>query len=1184
MIRKNNNLIKFFTITMLVLVSLAFMNSGDGGKKTVNKNTAAGDAYRFFINNIDMPINREGVLADVSVGGGAEGGQLNGKTFLFSGGFFLSGKTKGIPWANAVASASRIQDYERGTYQYGTNDGRNQIYVLKQSDGDFASSWEEWKDAVALGAYYHDGNGDGVYNPVDLNGNGKWDPSEDRPDLIGDATAWLVIKDSQRPALRRFIDVDPQGIEIRQSVFGFASKGLTGNIIFVRYSIVNTGQVADTLDDVYFGVWADADLGGSDGYTDDLVGCDTLINAGFTYNEGDDPVWGATPPCFMIDFFQGPIAYVPGISFVDANGNGSFDPGDTPLDTAHNVQGQFRGVLAYPGATNLGMSSFVQYIQSHPTQGDPSTQFEARNYMLGFDKKGDNIDPAKWAFGGVFQNNTQLTDSNQIRALNINSKFMYSGEPRIPRNGWLNIGPDDQRQMSNTGPFKLIKGQSVDIVAAYVVGVGNDALDAITKAKTIDETAQLLFDTNFPTLPSPPVIKYTTKNGADFIDVTWDTYAQANYVGIDTVLDVERRLQGFYVTAFRTRAKSDLVNGQINSKVIADYQIDNFIKSVYKIAPNGGQDLVIKEVVANNKLNPTVYRDPASGRIRLRIESDPFTGGPLVKGHEYYFAITQYYLNHKVIVPRAGGSFGTPGDYYDPVGGAIEEFETPLIFAVFGEDQYSPALRGTISTHNGIATGAQMKILTVVPEQLTGDEYAVEFFQDKNQVAGTSYSAYWRLKNNRTNSILIDSSKSYDYDTTNFAGKLTDGFLVKIKDIVPKIDLSNVAYQPSSNKWYRNFNPDNSIGVFYVGRDNPQSSAPRMNTISPVFSDIIRSDRLRKVELRFGAPNAGKAYRYLNGYSGTNITRFTNTVYAGYVAPSDTVGRGKVDNWNSTTNRANGFVDVPFTAWVVDDKYGEQRQLAVGFVEFSSVSGVNPRGTPDGIWDPGVFNSSPLGNEAIIIFDASYDPTGNQIALTGGTGVNKADILRGYTINDPGASDDDKKIATSKWFNALYVVALKKDTTGLFFNNGDRLTIPMKTYPYTALDKFTFKTTLNGRLSEDQQKVLFSKVNVFPNPLFGYNPATSYANTPSDEPFVTFSNLPENVTIKIFSLAGTLIRTLDVSDKSSATSTFLRWNLKNEDGLRVASGLYIAIVSSPQFGEKILKFSIIMPQKQIQQY
>src|SRR3989304_1750117 len=197
---KRKTSLKIISVFCIALVSFSFTMSGDCGKKgTYKGNFKAGDSYRLFINNIDMPMNRTGVMANVSIDG-REGGMLDGKTFLFSGGFYMSGVTNGLTWANAVASASRTEDYIAGTYESGKDDPRAQLYVLRQKEGDFAESWNEWKDAVDLGAYYYDGNRNGIYDPEDLNGNGKWDKEsspgagdgEDRPDLIGDETVWGV--------------------------------------------------------------------------------------------------------------------------------------------------------------------------------------------------------------------------------------------------------------------------------------------------------------------------------------------------------------------------------------------------------------------------------------------------------------------------------------------------------------------------------------------------------------------------------------------------------------------------------------------------------------------------------------------------------------------------------------------------------------------------------------------------------------------------------------------------------------------------------------------------------------------------------------------------------------------------------------------------------------------------------
>ena len=198
-----------------------------------------------------------------------------------------------------------------------------------------------------------------------------------------------------------------------------------------------------------------------------------------------------------------------------------------------------------------------------------------------------------------------------------------------------------------------------------------------------------------------------------------------------------------------------------------------------------------------------------------------------------------------------------------------------------------------------------------------------------------------------------------------------------------------------------------------------------------------------------------------------------------------------------------------------------------------------------------------------------------------------ADLRGGNNYKIPATvniSNSDRKISASPYLNTLYVLGVENKDNGSNFTSGDRFVIPVETYPYTPEDVFEFKTSQGGALTYDEQKSLFDKVNVYPNPLYGYNVATSYTNSAADDPFVTFTNLPEEVTIKIYTLSGSLIRTLTNFDKSSVTSPFLKWDLQNESGLRVASGLYIAIVSSQKFGEKILKFSIIMPQKQIPRY
>ncbi|HCY76179.1 MAG TPA: hypothetical protein DHV28_09685 [Ignavibacteriales bacterium] len=1195
--KNNKSLYQFRFLILLLIVaplSLGFLGDDKTGTKpkteslnkivsTTDEGGKKGDAYRLNINNINLPLNRKGIIAAVNIPDknptiSGAGGKFGGHVFLFSGGFFLSGYANGTLFSNAVASASLVEDYVPGLA--GTNgDSRAQLYVVKATDPPFGTAWQDWKDAVALGADYYNGDGIDGYDPVDRNGNGEWDLDEDKPDILGDETVWTVYWDGVAAPTRRYSNVPPLGIEVRQSVFAFASGGAIGNLIFVRYRFkyVGLGQANEPaqLDSVLFGVWADVDLGTA---TDDLVGSDIDRNSGYTYNNGPDGEYGANPPCYMIDFFSGPIDYIPGVTYIDNDGNSVYDDGiDTPLDTAYSYRGQTIGVKTYPGAQNLPIASFIQYINGDPTLNDPDNREAARNYMLGKTRQGDDIDPCTFSYGSV---------QGGVNCNSVDPRFWYSGDP-VTSTGWINTLAADSRQMTNTGPFTLKKNEEKEIVVAYVVGQGANAKNSITVARSIDDGAQTIFNLNFLAPSPPPAPDVTAQSNENFIELSWPTEKQFNYSNTTGSWDVQ--YGGYNVYAFQTFNTSETVNGQPNVKLIGRYQVSDSVNNLYyKDGNNGGIFMLYPAAPPENVLDSNIYKDPTTGRIRYRITQDPFTEGPLVKGKPYYFAVTSYGVNHDALINKSGGAPGRYGDYYltDQTFVQAVENNKNIQTVVMGEDLYLPPVE--LIPANKVSGAANGVVTYDVVDQaaLKNNEYQVSFFKND---ATVSYNMFWQLKNLTTGEVLVDSGDYYLYNQpNNVTQQLTEGFITKIEADTAK--LGTPIYSPSSSVWYDAFSTADATGVYYVGNDIPDGKAVfgfRNRT-----SDYISADRLRKVELRFGT--TGKAYRYLNNYIGnTNLQRVNAYSFAGAVTAADTVGKGTVGNWNTVDDRANGFVDVPFTAWVVDEKFpGDQRQLAVGFVERRKVA-TFPNGNPDGNWDP--TDSLNLSGEVIIIFDAAYDPNGNQIEYTGGVFDTPggpvtvwSDLLRSTSGLQPipadaiDITDQQKEIFLSPWFNALYVVGLQRKDAGSFYSNGDKLTIPVSVYPYTSDDVYKF-TVNKDILSEDQAKGLFSKVNVFPNPLYGYNPYTAYNNLAADDPFVTFSNLPnEEITIKIYSLSGILLRTL-VKDPNS-TSPFLNWNLQNESGLRVASGLYLAIVSSPTFGDKVLKFSLIMPQKQLPRF
>jgi hypothetical protein len=103
-------------------------------------------------------------------------------------------------------------------------------------------------------------------------------------------------------------------------------------------------------------------------------------------------------------------------------------------------------------------------------------------------------------------------------------------------------------------------------------------------------------------------------------------------------------------------------------------------------------------------------------------------------------------------------------------------------------------------------------------------------------------------------------------------------------------------------------------------------------------------------------------------------------------------------------------------------------------------------------------------------------------------------------------------------------------------------------------------------------KANLDKISVFPNPYFGANEL----ERDKYRKFVRFTNLPNQVTVRIYTIAGVFVNKIEKDDPSQ----WLDWNLLNIDNLPVATGIYIAHLDMPGIGEKIMKIAVIQ-EKQI---
>ena len=100
---------------------------------------------------------------------------------------------------------------------------------------------------------------------------------------------------------------------------------------------------------------------------------------------------------------------------------------------------------------------------------------------------------------------------------------------------------------------------------------------------------------------------------------------------------------------------------------------------------------------------------------------------------------------------------------------------------------------------------------------------------------------------------------------------------------------------------------------------------------------------------------------------------------------------------------------------------------------------------------------------------------------------------------------------------------------------------------------------------------MLEEITVVPNPYYAYS---SYEAGRLDY-VVKVINLPKECTINIFTVNGILVRTFE---KDDATKSSIDWDLKNQDRIPIASGLYIIHINAPGLGEKVIKwFGVLRP-------
>ncbi|MDZ7725131.1 MAG: hypothetical protein U5R06_20525 [candidate division KSB1 bacterium] len=281
--------------------------------ENLSKTATLSDHFEYNANTIASWVTNNGKIVDNDVvgGSGMEWPAGSDKTIDYASGLWIAGKDE--DGSIRTACAEYASEFVAGPIINGApadpDDPAYRIYVIN-SDG--TGDWDEWP--FDQGAPYE--MVDGVMTPK----------------LTGDQTLFFTINDADPATHANLFNTKPMGLEIQTSVFGYNAKNALGNMMFVKWVMINKSE--NDYDSVFVAVWDDPDLGDA---ADDLVGCDTTLGLGYCYNGSpSDATYGGAPPALGFDFFQGPEVdgeYLPMTAF-SYYWNGAPDPYGDPESAA----------------------------------------------------------------------------------------------------------------------------------------------------------------------------------------------------------------------------------------------------------------------------------------------------------------------------------------------------------------------------------------------------------------------------------------------------------------------------------------------------------------------------------------------------------------------------------------------------------------------------------------------------------------------------------------------------------------------------------------------------------------------------------------------------------------------------------------------------------------------------------
>jgi hypothetical protein len=323
--------------------------------------------------------------------------------------------------------------------------------------------------------------------------------------------------------------------------------------------------------------------------------------------------------------------------------------------------------------------------------------------------------------------------------------------------------------------------------------------------------------------------------------------------------------------------------------------------------------------------------------------------------------------------------------------------------------------------------------------------------------------------------------------------------------------------------------------------------------------------------------NGAIGYGYGNWFSGSTIPASQVMDVLLKLAATDTSGN-LLDPGDTTASLAYRYLrragDPPalpeFAPFILNPTAGQY-----AFQEFGRAGGPNvPFAAYNAVTGQRLMVGHLENNVAAGMVDGKYWPPYSNSGIDNVAGPREW----WFVFNVPYSTTVDPSLAVdilSETLPLIWMGTPNRRGDNIAFQAGDEFLI-VSNKVNTDADVFSFSAPAPASLTIENQKADINLINAVPNPYYGAN---AYERNQFNR-VIRFTNLPRTTTIRIFNLLGDLVRTLRKDD----ANTSVDWNLQNENGLPVASGMFIAHVEVPGIGERVLKLAVILSQERLDNF